>query len=130
AAEPVSASDRVLLLDTMGVLAGLYRLADVVFVGGSLVPYGGHNLVEPAYFEKPLLFGPWMANFKEMAFEFKKAQGALEVKDAGDLEIEIRRFIREAERGKAMGAAAKKVIACQRGATKRNSDAFLNAVHF
>ncbi len=125
-----SAHGAVLLLDKMGILAHLYRLADVVFVGGSLVPYGGHNLIEPAYFEKPVLFGPWMNNFKEMAFEFKKAEAAVEVKDPRSLEAEIRRFIKDQQYRKTIGLAAKKLIERHRGATEKNTSVFVDTVHF
>ena len=59
--------EAVIILDTVGELAGLYGLADVVFVGGSLVPTGGHNMLEPAQRRKPVLFGPHTSNFRESA---------------------------------------------------------------
>ena len=66
----------VLLLDSIGELAGLYRLADAVFVGGSLVPSGGHNILEPAAFGKVPIYGPSMENFREMAAKFLAANAA------------------------------------------------------
>ena len=120
----------VLLLDKIGVLANLYRIADAVFVGWSLVLRGGHNLIEPAYFEKPVIFGPWMDNFREMAFAFKAAGAAVEVKDLGGLETEVRRLIQDQSARKTIGTAAKKLIERHRGATEKNTKVFLNTVHF
>ena len=61
---PLDENADVLVLDSIGELAGLYSLADAVFVGGSLVPSGGHNILEPAWFSKPPVFGPSMENFQ------------------------------------------------------------------
>ena len=60
----------IVVLDTIGELATLYQLGTVVFVGGSLVPTGGHNVLEPAVFGKPIVFGPHMENFREIADAF------------------------------------------------------------
>ncbi len=75
----------VILLDTMGELAAIYSMADAVFVGGSLVPRGGHNIMEPALFEKPILFGPDMNNFREIASYFVDRQAAFLVPDSAGL---------------------------------------------
>ena len=66
---PIDAEPRadVVVLDSIGELAQLYQLATAVFVGGSLVDHGGHNILEPAIFGKPIVFGPHMQNFKEIA---------------------------------------------------------------
>jgi 3-deoxy-D-manno-octulosonic-acid transferase len=74
---PLREGTEVLLLDSVGELAALYRLADLVFVGGSLVPSGGHNILEPAFFLKPPVFGPSMENFREMAGRFLTAGAGL-----------------------------------------------------
>ena len=124
-----SAEESVFLLDQMGILSQMYRIADCVFVGGSLVSCGGHNLIEPAYFEKPILFGGSMENFKEMASEFKKAGAAIELKDARGLEVEIRKLIVNEKSRKSMGLAAKSLVERHRGAAKKNGEVFLNYVH-
>ncbi len=116
----------ILILDKIGVLASLYRLADVVVIGGSFVPVGGHNLVEPAYFEKPILFGPHMHNFKEMAEAFKGANAAIEVKDAGGLEKVILSLAQDPHRRKTLGSAAKKLVSQHQGATGRNVQELLS----
>ena len=110
------------LLDRMGALANLYRLADAVFIGGSLVPVGGHNLVEPAYFGKPVLFGPWMNNFREMVQVFKEAGAGVEVSNAQGLRNELLKLIRDPERRNRMGAAARNLVAFHQGATLKNRD--------
>jgi 3-deoxy-D-manno-octulosonic-acid transferase len=75
----------VLLVDTLGDLLALYALGDVAFVGGSLVDVGGHNLLEPARLKKPVLFGPYMANFANVAAAMKKSGGGIEVRDVGEM---------------------------------------------
>lgn len=120
AAMHIAQSDGFFLLDEMGVLANCYRLADLVFIGGSLVPVGGHNLVEPAYFEKPILFGPFMQNFKEMADIFKRENAAIEVPDREALETAVLSLFSDASRRRTLGAAAKKLLGAHQGATERN----------
>jgi 3-deoxy-D-manno-octulosonic-acid transferase len=77
--------DDVLLVDTLGDLTKIYALADIAFVGGSLVDVGGHNPLEPARLRKPLLFGPFMANFRTLADAIRDSGGAIEVRSAEDL---------------------------------------------
>src|SRR5207342_2160368 len=78
---PIDAEPRadVVILDTLGELALLYQLATVVFVGGSLADHGGHNILEPAAFGKPVVFGPHMQNFKEIADAFISNGAAIQV---------------------------------------------------
>jgi len=106
----------VILLDTVGELAGLYRWADVVFVGGSLVPSGGHNMLEPAQRHKPVLFGPHTENFRESAELLLGAGGARVVGDAQDLAREVLRLLEEPERAREMGDAAFAAVAERQGA--------------
>lgn len=75
----------VLVLDTIGELAGFYALGDAAFVGGSLVPWGGHNLLEPAAFGKPIFFGPHMHNFAHLAEVFLAGGGARMARTPGEL---------------------------------------------
>ncbi len=117
---PLDGSASVLLLDSVGELAGLYRLADVVFVGGSLVPAGGHNILEPASFGKPPLFGPSMENFREMAKRFLKAGAAIQVsspEELGDAWIELIQNVACREQ---MGKTARELVELNRGATERS----------
>ncbi len=71
--EPVARATQVLLGDTMGELLFLYALADIAFVGGSLVPNGGHNLLEPAALGKPVFAGPHLFNFLDIAAQLRDA---------------------------------------------------------
>ncbi len=127
AASGVVPEHAVLLLDTMGLLSSLYRLADVVFVGGSLVPSGGHNIVEPAFFERAIIFGPHMQNFREMAEAFKKANAAIEVKDRGELEKALVSLLKDSKTRGALGLAAKSLVLRHQGATERNTQELLSA---
>jgi 3-deoxy-D-manno-octulosonic-acid transferase len=113
--EPVN----VFLLDSLGELAGLYGLADAVFVGGSLVPGGGHNILEPAAFSKVPIYGPSMENFREMAGQFLAAGASIQVKNSEDLAAAWARLLREPERAARMGACARELVDRNRGATER-----------
>ena len=107
---------QVLLLDTIGELNYLYELADVVFVGGSLVPWGGHNILEVAHFGKPILFGPHMSNFREISETFLKAYAALQVQSPEELALRIRDLLRDPAAQRWLGRNARKVIRDNRGA--------------
>jgi len=74
-----------LVLDTIGELATWYALADVVLIGGSLIPWGGHNLLEPAFYGRPIYFGPYMHNFQELSDKFRHSGGAQMVQDEKEL---------------------------------------------
>ena len=109
----------VLLLDSIGELASLYRCADGVFVGGSLVPSGGHNILEPAAFGKIPVFGPSMENFSEMAARFVSAGAAVQVESPEDVGVAWIGFFREPDRMRNMGATARRLVEDSRGATDR-----------
>ena len=115
----LSEPGNVLLLDSLGELAGLYRLADAVFVGGSLVPSGGHNILEPAAFRKVPIYGPSMENFREMAGKFLAAGAAIQVESAEELGAAWRDLLAEPERAARMGACARDLADRNRGATGR-----------
>ncbi len=109
----------VLLLDSLGELAGLYRLATLAYVGGSLVPKGGHNPLEPALFARPIVFGVSMENFREMARELLNEGAALVVTDAEELEKTLLALSADPARREQMGQAARRVVERHRGATER-----------
>jgi 3-deoxy-D-manno-octulosonic-acid transferase len=112
-------SRTVILLDSLGELASLYRLADAVFVGGSLVPVGGHNILEPAAFGKAPVYGPSMENFREMAANFVAAGAGIQVRTAEELGDAWCGLLREPQRAARMGTAARKMVDQNRGATNR-----------
>jgi len=109
----------VLLLDSLGELAGLYRLADAVFVGGSLVAGGGHNILEPAAFGKVPVYGPSMENFREMSGKFLAANAAIQVKNSEELGAAWGSLLREPERAARLGVSARELVDRNRGATER-----------
>lgn len=103
----------VLLLDTIGELAGLFVLADVVFMGGSLADRGGHNILEPAFFGKPIITGPHLENFREIAADFREHQAVITIQRAEDLADAVR----AAAGDRATGARARFRAEARRGAT-------------
>jgi 3-deoxy-D-manno-octulosonic-acid transferase len=109
----------VILLDSIGELASLYRLADGAFVGGSLVPSGGHNILEPAAFGKIPVFGPSMENFAEIASRFVAAGAAIQVESPEDAGVAWIELLRNSERRNKMGENAKHLVDSSRGATDR-----------
>jgi 3-deoxy-D-manno-octulosonic-acid transferase len=112
-------SASVLLLDSIGELAGLYRIADAVFVGGSLVPAGGHNILEPAGFGKPPVFGNSMENFAEVARAVIARDAGLKVYSAEELGAAWIALTRSPEKSRIMGEAARALVEENRGATDR-----------
>jgi 3-deoxy-D-manno-octulosonic-acid transferase len=114
----------VLLLDSIGELASLYELADIAFVGGSLVPRGGHNILEPAYFAKPITVGPYTENFRDIVHEFLAHHAVLEC-DSTDLTITWTRLASDADDRIALGNRARGVIDANTGATHRTAHALL-----
>lgn len=115
-----ASAEAVWILDQMGVLACLYQAADAVVMGGSFVPVGGHNLVEPAFYEKPVLFGPYMQNFRDMADQFLAASAAIAVNGAEDLERQLAALMKDSAKRKGLGLAAGRLVRQSQGATERN----------
>jgi len=115
----ISEDVTVILIDSIGELASLYRVADGVFVGGSLVPSGGHNILEPAAFGKIPVFGPSMENFSEIASRFVSAGAAVQVESPEDVGVAWIEFLRNPERAKKMSASARSLVETSRGATDR-----------
>jgi 3-deoxy-D-manno-octulosonic-acid transferase len=109
----------VILVDSIGELGSLYRVADGVFVGGSLVPSGGHNILEPAAFGKIPVFGPSMENFAEIASRFVSAGAAVQVESPEDVGVAWIEFFRGPERMKKMSDTARNLVESSRGATDR-----------
>ncbi|MGE5361105.1 MAG: 3-deoxy-D-manno-octulosonic acid transferase [Bacteroidales bacterium] len=109
----------VVILDTIGELAQLYQVATVVFVGGSLVDTGGHNILEPAIFGKPIVFGPYMQNFAEIREAFLESRAAVEVRDAAELEMTLRQLLTDGDERVRLGTAARRIVEANRGATDK-----------
>ncbi len=115
----LSANTTVLLLDSIGELASLYRVADGVFVGGSLVPSGGHNILEPAAFGKVPVFGPSMENFAAIASRFVEAGAAIQVTSPEDAGVEWIHLLKSPEKMQKMGETARRLVETSRGALER-----------
>jgi 3-deoxy-D-manno-octulosonic-acid transferase len=115
----------VVILDTIGELAHVLQIATVVFVGGSLVDQGGHNILEPAVHGKPVVFGPHMDNFAEIAAEFVSNQAAIQVPDAESLPAVIVRLFGDPVERARMGAAARALVDANRGAQRRTLEAIV-----
>jgi 3-deoxy-D-manno-octulosonic-acid transferase len=113
----------VVVLDTIGELAFVFQVATVVFVGGSLVDHGGHNILEPAVHGKPIVFGPHMENFAEIADTFLREQAAIQVADAGSLSTTILRLVGDSVERARLGAAARALVEANRGAKPRTMQA-------
>ncbi|MEO7189481.1 MAG: 3-deoxy-D-manno-octulosonic acid transferase [Vicinamibacterales bacterium] len=112
----------VVILDSMGELAHLFQVATLVFVGGSLVAQGGHNILEPAVHGKPIVFGPHMHNFAEIAETFVREQAAIQVDNAAELTTVVQRLAGDGVERARLGAAARALVEANRGAKTRTLD--------
>lgn len=111
--------DSVLIVNTMGELRDFYSLADLAFVGGSLVPIGGHDPLEPAALGKPVIFGPYMDNAREAALLLLKSGGAFEVNNCEDILKIIRKSIPDRRNLEAKGLKCRQAILSMTGASER-----------
>jgi 3-deoxy-D-manno-octulosonic-acid transferase len=109
----------VLLVDTVGELGRLYSAADLVFVGGSLIPHGGQNMLEPVMYGKPTLFGPHWDNFKDPVERLLAARGAREVADPSELLSAARELLHAPEDAQRMGQRGREAMIAAQGATER-----------
>jgi 3-deoxy-D-manno-octulosonic-acid transferase len=110
----------VVVLDTIGELATIYQIATVVFVGGSLVGTGGHNVLEPAVFGKPIVFGPHMENFVEIAEAFVVNGAGVQLGDERELDETLVTLMGDPVRRARLGAAARALVEANRGANDRS----------
>ena len=115
----VQKHSEVILLDTMGELVGLYNLGTLVFVGGSLVPIGGHNPLEPLFFRKCVLFGPHMFNFKEISSRLIETGGAIQVSKKEDLFPQLKRLLFDEGARQEVGERGYQFLQKHHGATER-----------
>src|SRR6478752_7433598 len=110
----------VVILDTIGELATIYQIATIVFVGGSLVATGGHNVLEPAVFGKPIVFGPHMENFLEIADAFVSNGAGVQLSDEAELEEAFLSLMSDPVRRARLGAAARALVEANRGANEKS----------
>ena len=119
--ESVQERPDVLLVDTTGELNAFYEVATVVFIGKSLTAQGGQNPIEPAALGKPIIFGPFMQNFREVVTSLLDAKGAVQVADEVELEDKINELLGNSEHCAALGSAAMSVVEANKGATQRTA---------
>jgi 3-deoxy-D-manno-octulosonic-acid transferase len=110
----------VVVLDTIGELATVYQIATVAFVGGSLVATGGHNVLEPAVFGKPIVFGPHMENFAEIADAFVSNGAGVQLSGEPQLDDTLLSLISDPVRRARLGAAARALVEANRGAKEKS----------
>ena len=115
------APQAVFVLDTIGQLRSLYAAADIVFIGGSLIKKGGQNILEPAAFGKPVIFGPHMFNFRDIAGLYLSHRAAILVKDAQELAAQTEKLLKNPAKAAAIGEAGKALILSQQGASAKNA---------
>ena len=112
-------TDEVMILDTIGELAQAYALAEIVFVGGSLIPHGGQNLLEPAQAAKPILAGPHLQNFQSIADLLQKTDGMRVVTDSVTMAAQVRRWLKDTSERESVGRRAQEAMATQAGSTEK-----------
>ena len=110
----------VIILDTIGELGFMYSIADIVFVGGSLIPHGGQNILEPAFYKKPVIFGKYMMNFQEIAKEMILSGGGIQVNNEEDLIREVGGLLNNKKKMIEIGEKGYQVIMKNRGALQKN----------
>jgi 3-deoxy-D-manno-octulosonic-acid transferase len=115
----------VILLDTMGELARIYAVADVAFVGGSLVPIGGHNILEPAVYGVPVIFGPHVDHFKTAADLLIQSGGGIKIENEEELYAQVLGLLEDEDKRKRMGKAAQEAIKKQSGVSEKTAQLIL-----
>lgn len=113
----------VLIIDTLGQLPGFYGLASAVFVGGSLIPHGGQNPLEPASLGKPVIVGPFMDNFSAIMERLRAHQAVRQISTPGELASALREMLTEELEAQQMGRRAQELIEESAGCTQRTVDA-------
>lgn len=116
----------VVILDTIGELMSAYKIADVVFVGGSLVPVGGHNVMEPAVLGKPIIFGPYMENFEEIKNLLLLNNGAKQIKTEEELKKELVIFLSDIKKRNIIGENARLIIKQNQGASLKYANLIID----
>ncbi len=122
AASQPGALPPVVMLDTMGELSALYQAADIAFIGGSLIPHGGQNMIEPAALGLPVIVGPHTLNFASVMRELKRASAVIEVQDLAGLESAVKSLVAGPERRREIGEPAREVVQAGRGSLARHME--------
>ncbi|OPY71605.1 MAG: 3-deoxy-D-manno-octulosonic acid transferase [Syntrophorhabdus sp. PtaU1.Bin058] len=122
------ANTDVVVVDTVGDLLGIYKESRVAFVGGSLAPYGGQNILEPLFFGTPVLFGPFMENFRDIAKKVADSGAGIVVKDGDELVKNIVMILEDPALTKRMGEAGKRIIEEQQEVMKKTVDIIVEKI--
>ena len=125
ALQPSTPATEIILLDTIGDLAAVYSIATIAFIGGSLVPRGGHNPLEPAQFAVPVLIGPSYENFRDIVNRLRAEHGITVVRNAAELSSAFSDLLIHGERAADLGRRAQSVFEQQQGATARTIEALM-----
>ncbi len=118
----------VVVVDTVGDLLDIYKKAQVAFVGGSLAPYGGQNILEPLFFGTPVLFGPFMENFRDIARQVEEGGAGIIVKNGDELVKHIATLLKDGALMDKMGEAGKKIIEEQQEVMRRTVDIIVEKI--
>jgi len=117
---PSCVNKPIFILDVIGELFNYYSVADIVFMGGSLVKKGGHNILEPASLKKPVIFGPYMSNFRDISELFLKNNAALQAHDCAELVVKIKEILGDTLAAREMAQQGYELIIANKGATLKN----------
>ena len=120
----------VIILDTMGELQATYSIATVVFCGGSLTPLGGQNILEPAVWAKPVLYGPYMDDFLDARSLLESTGGGIEIKDGNDLAEKVLFFITRPDQAQKTGNSARRAVEMNQGAAQKHAEVIYSLLHF
>lgn len=117
--KPGAKNHDLVFIDSLGKLASAYAICDAAFIGGSLVPLGGHNPLEPAMFGKPILFGPHMTDFSQVAGLLVKEKGACQLETGSEIQAQLERILTNPVLAAQMGEASYQVFTANSGAVDR-----------
>jgi len=118
----------IIVVDTVGDLLEIYRKSKIAFVGGSLAPYGGQNILEPLFFETPVLFGPYMENFKEIADLIIEKKAGIMVRDKEDLFMNIKHLLDNPNKAIEIGKKGKEIIEMHKSYMEKTVDIIMDIV--
>ncbi len=118
--------ENIVILDTIGELTSVYKFADITFCGGTLVPCGGHNILEPVIHGKPVCYGPFTDNFSDAKELIKNTKGSIEVKNKEELYEKVIYFLKNKNEALKAGASAKAELLKNEGASKKHAEAFIS----
>ena len=119
----------VVVMDTIGELQTIYGVATIVFIGGSLVPLGGHNILEPAVWAKPVLYGPFMDDFLDAMALLEKAGGGVQVENGQELAERVLDLLQHPEKAVQIGRAAKEAVMTNKGAAEKHAEVILRVLN-